>query len=373
MERIRSGVDWKEKLREVGLGEIHEKVQADERLTFDDGVRLFGCDDLTAVGYLANIVRERKNGNRAYFIRNQHINHTNICRNKCAFCAFYREKGTDGSYQMTLEQIFAEVEREKDKLFSEVHIVGGLNADLPFEFYTDMFSGIKKIRPEIHVQALTCVEIAWLAEETGMTIVETLQTLRDSGLDSIPGGGAEVFSERLRSKFWPKKLSADGWLEVAGEAHKLGIHTNATILYGHKETMEERVTHLIRLREQQDETGGFISFIPLAFHSHNTQMEQVPRTSGRDDLMMMALSRLMLDNFDHIKAFWIMLTPAVAALSLSYGADDIDGTVTEEKITHMAGAETPTAMTVNELLELIREAGRDPVERDTVYKIIREY
>ncbi len=373
MERLRNRVDWDEVIDSAGLGDIYKKVTDGKRLSHEDGVRLFNSGDLNAVGYLANIVREQKNGNRAYFIRNQHINHTNICRNKCAFCAFYREKGETGAYQMTLDEILRAVEKEKDKPFTEVHIVGGLNEDLPFSFYTDMFKGIKSIRPEIHIQALTCVEIAWLAEMENKSVKETLEILRESGMDSIPGGGAEVFSERLKEKFWPKKLSGDEWLAVAGEAHKLGMRTNATILYGHKETYEERVTHLVKLREQQDKTGGFLSFIPLAFHSHNTKMEQIPRTTGKDDLLMMAISRLMLDNFDHIKAFWIMLTPALAALSLSYGADDIDGTVTEEKITHMAGAETPTALTVDELLALIREAGRDPVERDTLYNIVREF
>jgi aminodeoxyfutalosine synthase len=373
MEKIRDRLNWDETLANAGLGDIHRKVLDGERLSYDDGVLLFELGDPTLAGYLANIIRERKNGNRAYFIRNQHINHTNICRNKCRFCAFYREKGQEGAYQMTIDEIFAEVERHKNKPFTEIHIVGGLNPDLTFEYFTEMFSGIKRIRPEIHVQALTCVEVAWLAEITGMSVKETLIKLKESGLDSIPGGGAEVFSETLRAKYWPNKLAGDEWLEVAGEAHRLGIPTNATILYGHKETYKERVHHLVKLREQQDKTGGFIAFIPLAFHSHNTDLTGIPRTTGRDDLMMMAVSRLMLDNFDHIKAFWIMLTPEIAALSLNYGADDIDGTVTEEKITHMAGAETPTALTVDELLGLIHDAGRDPTERDTVYNIVKEY
>jgi aminodeoxyfutalosine synthase len=348
MEGLRTGIDWGERIARRDLRDIYGKVKSGERLSYDDGVRLFESDDLTAVGHMANIVRERKNGNNAYFIRNQHINHTNICRNRCGFCAFFRDKGTGGAYQMSLDEIFEAVKKEKNNPITEVHIVGGLNPDLPFSFYTDMLKGIKDIRPDIHIQAFTCVEVAFLSEISGMTIEETLLELKDAGLGSIPGGGAEVFSERLRKKYWPRKLSADEWLNVAGTAHKLGIRSNATMLYGHEETIEERIHHLIRLREQQDETRGFISFIPLAFHSENTKMDYLPRTSARDDLMTMAVS-------------------------LAYGADDIDGTVTEEKITHMAGAETPTALSVNELLRLIHDAHRTPIERDTLYNIITSY
>lgn len=373
MEKTGIQIDWTQRLKSTGLEDIHKKVLNSERLSHDDGMALFECNDLNAVGYLANIVRERKNGNTAWFIRNQHINHTNICRNQCRFCAFYRRKDQDGAYQMTLDEIFEAVEREKAKPITEIHIVGGLNPDLSFKFYLDMLRGIHNIRPDVHIQAFTCVEVAWLAEKEGISVQETLSALKEAGLGSIPGGGAEVFSERLRKDYWSRKLSADEWLHVAGEAHKLGIPTNATILYGHHETIQERVHHLVRLREQQDETGGFKAFIPLAFHSDNTELTEIPPTHGADDLKMLAVSRLMLDNFDHIKAFWVMLTPQLSALSLSYGTDDIDGTVTEEKITHMAGAKTPSALTVNELIKLIKVAGREPVERDTLYNVIRRY
>jgi aminodeoxyfutalosine synthase len=373
MEKAGIQIDWTERLKSVGLGEIHTKVLNSSRLSLEDGVALFKCRDLHSAGYLANIVRERKNGNIAWFIRNQHINHTNICRNQCRFCAFYRRKDQDGAYQMTLEEIFDAVKREKDKPISEIHIVGGLNPDLSFEFYLKMLRGIRELRPDVHIQAFTCVEVAWLAEQEGISLEAALTALKDAGLGSIPGGGAEVFSERLRKDYWKRKLSGDEWLNVAGTAHRLGIPTNATILYGHLETVEERVNHLVRLREQQDRSGGFKAFIPLAFHSENTDLTDIPPTHGSDDLMMLAVSRLMLDNFDHIKAFWIMLTPQLAALSLSYGTDDIDGTVTEEKITHMAGARTPSALTVDELVSLIHVAGREPVERDTLYNKIRQY
>lgn len=373
MEETGIQINWKSRLENAGLTDIYNKIIGGMRLDISDGINLFECDDLTSVGYLANIIRERKNGNTAWFIRNQHINHTNICRNQCRFCAFYRRKDQEGAYQMTLDEIFEAVKAELNKPITEIHIVGGLNPDLKLDFYLEMLRGIKEIRPDIHIQAFTCVEIAWLAEASGMTLADVLQALKDAGLGSIPGGGAEVFSERLRREYWSRKLSADEWLNVAGEAHKLGIPTNATILYGHKETIEERVNHLIRLREQQDKTGGFKAFIPLAFHSENTELADISPTHGSDDLKMLSVSRLMLDNFDHIKAFWVMLTPQLAALSLAYGADDIDGTVTDEKITHMAGAKTPSSLTVDELIALIKIAGRNPVERDTVYNIVRGY
>jgi aminodeoxyfutalosine synthase len=373
MEKDGFEIDWQRRLESSGLADIYKKVKNSERLGYEEGIRLFGSPDLTSVGFIANIVRERKNGDTAYFIRNQHINHTNICRNQCRFCAFYRRKDQEGAYQMTLDEIFDAVKREKDKPFTEIHIVGGLNPDLSLDFYLEMLRGIKEIRPDIHIQAFTCVEVAWLAETAGIPVEKALKTLKDAGLGSIPGGGAEVFSERLRKEYWSRKLSADDWLNVAGTAHMLGIPTNATILYGHKETIGERVNHLIRLREQQDKTGGFKAFIPLAFHSENTELKDIPPTHGSEDLKMLAVSRLMLDNFDHIKAFWVMLTPQLAALSLAYGTDDIDGTVTEEKITHMAGAKTPSSLTVEELVSLIRIAGRVPVERDTLYNTIRRY
>jgi len=349
------------------LEPICQKVERGERLSFDDGVALYRSPDLLGVGYLANLVRERLHGRKAYFIRNQHINYTNICVNGCRFCAFSRKKGEPGAYQMSLDEIFDNVRGMLDQYISELHIVGGLNPDLPYQYYLDMLRGIHEIRPGVHVQALTVVEVAFIAEQSGRSVAETLAELKEAGLGSIPGGGAEVFSPRIRSELCSKKLSPQGYLDVAKTAHRLGIRTNATMLYGHIETVEERVDHLIRLREAQDETGGFLTFIPLAFHPANTGLAHLPGTTGYDDLKNIAVARLMLDNFDHIKSFWIMVTPKISQLSLCFGGDDIDGTVTEERITHAAGARTAQALTRRELVRMIEEAGREPVERDTVY------
>ncbi len=350
------------------LEPIHEKVKRGERLSFDDGVVLYRSRDLLGVGYLANIVRERLHGRKAYFIRNQHINYTNICVNGCRFCAFSRKKGEPGAYEMSLDEIFDKVRSMVGRYISELHIVGGLNPDLPYQYYLDMLRGIHDIRPDVHLQAFTVVEVAFVAEQAGKSVAETLMEMKEAGLGSIPGGGAEVFSPRIRSELCSKKLPPEGYLEVAKTAHRLGIRTNATMLYGHIETIEERVDHLIRLREAQDETGGFLTFIPLAFHPARTGLEHLPGTMGFDDLKNIAVGRLMLDNFEHIKSFWIMVTPKISQLTLSFGSDDIDGTVTEERITHAAGAQTAQSLTRTELVRMIEEAGREPIERDTVYR-----
>ena len=349
------------------LEPIHEKIGIGERLGFEDGVTLYRSPDLLGVGHLANIVRERLHGRKAYFIRNQHINYTNICVNGCRFCAFGRKKGGPGAYQMSLDEIFSKVRGLLDNYISELHIVGGLNPELPYQYYIDMLRGIHEIRPDVHIQAFTVVEVAFIAEQSGRTVAQTLTELKEAGLGSIPGGGAEVFSSRIRRELCEKKLPPEGYLGVAKTAHRLGIRTNATMLYGHIETVEERVDHLIRLREAQDETGGFLTFIPLAFHPANTELAHLRGTTGYDDLKNIAVARLMLDNFDHIKSFWIMVTPKISQLSLLFGADDIDGTVTEERITHAAGAQTAEALTRRELVRMIEETGREPVERDTVY------
>jgi aminodeoxyfutalosine synthase len=322
---------------------LYEKVRTQERLAGEDGITLYRSRDLLGVGYLANQVRERRHGRRAYYIYNQHLNYSNVCVNGCQFCAFGKTADDPEAYTMTLDEILAKVQERLDEPISEIHIVGGLHPDLPFSYYLDMLRGIRDLRPEVHLQAFTAVEIAYLADLAGLSVADTLEALKDAGLGSLPGGGAEVFSPRIRSSLCPKKLSPEGWLEVAKTAHRLGLKTNATMLYGHLETVEERVEHLVRLREAQDETGGFVTFIPLAFHP---------------------------DNFPHIKAFWIMIGPKLAQLSLAFGADDIDGTVIEEKITHMAGAKTPMSLTRTQLLHLIQEAGCEPVERDTLYNVI---
>jgi aminodeoxyfutalosine synthase len=354
-------------LKEAGLFEIYEKVLSDTRLSAEDGELLFSTTHLPALGYLANLVRERLNGNQAYYIYNQHINYSNICINLCKFCAFGKEKTHPEAYEMSIEEIVSKIRQRHAEPITEVHIVGGLHPDLPYEYYIDMLKAIKAERPEIHIQAFTCVEIAHLAAISGQSIAETLEGLMQAGLGSIPGGGAEVFSTRIREKLCPGKLSGKDWVEVAKTAHRAGLRTNATMLYGHIETISERIEHLLALREAQDETGGFLCYIPLAFHPKNTKLEYLSSTGGVDDLKSIAVSRLLLDNFSHIKAYWVMLGPKVAQIALSFGADDLDGTVLEEKITHMAGADTSQAMTRSEIEHLIRQAGRNPVERDTLY------
>ncbi len=357
----------------AGLGDIHDKILAQERLTPADGLRLFESPDLLAVGYLANLVRERLNGRRAYFIYNQHINYSNICTNLCKFCAFGKDKSSDLAYEMSVAEVAAKVLERLDEPITEIHLVGGIHPDFPYSYYLDMLAAIKEARPGVHIQAFTCVEIAHLAEISGQSLEKTLTDLVAAGLGSIPGGGAEVFAPRIRKLTCEKKLSGEGWIEVAKTAHRLGIKSNATMLYGHIETLEERVEHLAMLRDAQDETGGFLTFIPLAFHPKNTELSQLSRSTGVDDLKNIAVARCFLDNFPHIKAYWVMIGPKLAQVALSFGADDIDGTVKEEIITHMAGADTDQAMTTSQLLRLIREAGRIPVERTTLYDVIREY
>ncbi len=352
------------------LQPIYEKVAAGTRLDREDGLTLFHSADLLGVGYLANLVRRRLHGNKAFYVYNQHINYSNICVNGCKFCAFSRKAGEPGAYEMTLEEIFGKVQERAREPITEIHIVGGCHPDLPFSFYLEMMRGIKKLRPEVHLQAFTAVEIAHLADKAGLSAADTLLALREAGLGSLPGGGAEVFSPRIRQTLCPEKLAPEGWLGVSQTAHRLGMNTNATMLYGHLETLEERVDHMVKLREAQDETQGFLAFIPLAFHPQNTGLSDLSGPSAIDDLKTLAVSRLMLDNLPHIKAFWIMLGPKLSQISLCFGVDDVDGTVMEERITHMAGAQTPQGLTRKQLRALIREAGCEPVERDTLYAVV---
>lgn len=355
----------------AGLGEILEKVKTGQRLTAEDGIRLYNSPDILAVGYLANIVREQLNGDKTYYIYNQHINYSNICTNLCKFCAFGKDKSSELAFEMDVEEVKDKVRARLDEPITEVHMVGGIHPDLPYSYYLDLLRGIKSVRPDVHIQAFTCVEIAHLAEISGQSVADTIEELKEAGLGSIPGGGAEVFSPRIRAKTCEKKLSGEGWLEVAKTAHRQGLRSNATMLYGHIETIEERIEHLEMLRSAQDETGGFLAYIPLAFHPKNTQLSTLSRTTGIEDLKNIAVARCFLDNFPHIKAYWVMIGPKLAQVALSFGADDMDGTVKEEVITHMAGADTEQAIGSETLARLIREAGRIPVERDTLYNLIR--
>jgi aminodeoxyfutalosine synthase len=359
-----------------GLEDIAAKVEAGERLDREEGLRLLKSHHLLAVGGLADTVRRRKHGDRVYYILNRHINHTNICVNRCKFCAFGRDETDPGAYVFSLDEIEEKAGAYRGRGITEIHIVGGLNEKLPLDYYVEALKRVRRVLPGVIIQSFTAVEIDYLAGVNGLTAREVLSLLKEAGLDSLPGGGAEVFSPRVRELVCPKKISGERWLEVHEAAHGLGMRTNATMLYGHVETLEERIDHFIQLREAQDRTGGFLAFIPLAYHPKNTQLDRDQpgrsTTTGYEDLKMLAVARLMLDNFDHIKAFWIMIGPKIAQVSLSFGVDDLDGTVEEEKIVHDAGAETDQRMPRGELVRMIKAAGRIPVERDTLYNIIRE-
>jgi len=350
------------------LDSVAEKVFAHQRLSFEDGVLLYRTHDILAMGWLANYVRESMHGDVTYFNVNRHINHTNVCVAACRLCAFGRKKGDPLGYTMSLEEAWQAAASGYSEAVTEFHIVGGLHPDLPFQYYLDLVSGLKQRFPKVHVKAFTMVEISFLARRAKLTIEATLSALRVAGVDSMPGGGAEIFASHVRSVICDHKIDGDEWIETARIAHRMGFRSNATMLYGHIESDEDRVDHLLRLRTLQDETGGFQTFIPLAFHPENTPLDHLPPTTGLTDIRQVAVGRLMLDNFAHIKAYWQMLTPKIAQLCLRFGADDLDGTVIEEKIYHDAGATTPQGMTRRELCRLITEAGRTPVERDTLYR-----
>jgi aminodeoxyfutalosine synthase len=352
------------------LKPIARKVLAEERLSFVEGVTLYRSADVLAVGWLANHVRERLHGNVAYFNVNRHINPTNVCVAACRLCAFGRRKDAEGSYTMALEQAWETAASGYTEAVTEFHIVGGLHPDLPFEYFLDLVSGLKERFPLVHIKAFTMVEVAYLARRAKLTIPETLRKMKDAGVDSLPGGGAEIFADRVRHIICDHKIDGDEWLETARMAHQIGLKSNATMLYGHIENDEDRVDHLLRLRALQDDTHGFQTFIPLAFHPDNTALEHLPRTTGMTDIRQIAVSRLMLDNFPHIKAYWQMMTAKIAQIALRFGADDIDGTVIEEKIYHDAGATTPQGMRRQDLVRLITEAGREPMERDTLYRAV---
>ena len=347
---------------------ILEKVQAGVRLSYDDGLALFRSSDLLALGYMANIVRERKNGNVTWFNVNRHINPTDVCVASCKLCAFGKRAKDPKAYTWSLEEIWHRAGQGWSEAISEFHIVGGLHPELTLDWYCEMLRGLKQRFPQVHLKAFTMVEIGYLAKRAKLSYRDVLLKLRDAGMDSLPGGGAEIFHDRVRRIICDHKIDGAEWIDIARIAHGLGLKSNCTMLYGHIETEEDRVDHLLRLRELQDETGGFQTFIPLAFHPDNTPLQHIPKTTGFADLRSVAVSRLLLDNIDHIKAYWIMMTPKVAQIALRFGADDIDGTVVEEKIYHDAGATTSQSLRRSELLRLIREAGREPFERDTLYR-----
>ncbi|MBI5196943.1 MAG: CofH family radical SAM protein [Nitrospirae bacterium] len=403
----------------MSLNKIEAKVLSGKRLTSDDALTLFQNDDIFTIGRLASYIARKKNKNKVYFIRNHHINPTNICVNRCKFCAFSRSKGEKGAYELTIKEIIKKLRAQEsgDKRItgrltshalrltpltshglSEVHIVGGLHPDWTFDFYLEMLRDVKKNFPDIHIKAFTAVEIDYFSKISGLSLASVLAALKNAGLGSMPGGGAEIFNSDVRNKICPEKITGRRWLEIMEKAHSAGIKSNATMLYGHRETYRHRVEHMLKLRELQDKTGGFQAFIPLAFHPMNTELAvgdsglgisnrmtsnpQTPKpqslsfqtpnpsrfTSGIDDIKTIAVSRIFLDNFPHIKAYWIMLGEKIAQLALLFGADDLDGTVIEERITHSAGALSGSAMTKDELINLIQKADKQPVERDSFYR-----
>lgn len=360
-----------DRLASSGLQGIKLKLDDGIRLSLADGVHLFECPDLLAVGWLANRERERRHGAHTFFNHNLRLEATNVCVASCLFCSFARlQTGDSGAYTMSLEQAWQKLRDRSDQALTEVHVVNGLHPDLPFDYYTKLLKGFKDIRPDIHLKCFTAVEIAFFADLYGKTDEQVLLELMDAGLGSLPGGGAEVFSERVRQKICHDKCGTTRWLAIHATAHRLGMKSNVTMLYGHIETVEERVDHMLRARALQDETGGFQAFIPLAFHPENNQMKKLPAPTAIDSLRVHAVARLMLDNIPHVKAFWIATGLEVAQTALWFGVDDLDGTVQEERIYHMAGAPTPEAMTPEQIGALICDAGRQPVERDTLYNVV---
>jgi aminodeoxyfutalosine synthase len=359
------------RIRDAGLEDLYEKLDAGERLSFDDGVRLFECSDTLALGWLANREREKRHGGRTYYNFNVRLEATDVCVASCLFCSFARLRpGDAGSYTMSLEQAWDKLRQRAGQPLTEIHIVNGLHPDLPFDYYTELLRGFKRIRPDIHLKCFTAVEIAFFADLYGRSDEQILRELQEAGLDSLPGGGAEIFAPRVRQKICHDKCDADRYLSIHRTAHRLGMRTNVTMLYGHIETDAERVDHMLRARALQDDTGRLQAFIPLAFHPDNNQMRKLPAPSAVETLRVHAVARLMLDNVPHIKAFWIATGVETAQLCLWFGADDLDGTVQEERIYHMAGSRTPETLSTAAIRRLIRAAGREPIERDTLYNVI---
>jgi aminodeoxyfutalosine synthase len=355
------------------LSNIAQKLAHGERLDFDDGMALFMEKDLLGVGKLANEVRERLHGDRTFFNVNMRFEATNVCEASCRFCAFQKlEEGMPGARTVTHESAWETLKNFPDPKLTELHMVNGLNPNLPFEWYEELLRGWKRVRPGIHLKCFTAVEIHYFAEKFGMSYREVLERMRAAGLDSLPGGGAEIFDPDVRRRIAQGKCDGAQYIEVHRVAHAIGMRTNCTMLYGHIETFAHRVDHLLKLRALQDETAGFQCFIPLAFHNENNGLERLPEPTAFDDLKTLAVARLLLDNVPHIKAYWVSMGLDVAQLALRFGADDIDGTIVHETIYHSAGSDVPMGMSRAELVRLIREAGRVPVERDTLYGVVEE-
>ena len=368
------------RIADPALQPIAEKVMAGERLTPADGVSLFRSSDLLGLGTLADAVNRAKHGDRVTFASNQHINPTNVCilRTTCVFCSYARLPKEEGAYRYTMDQVWEEAAAANGALTREFHIVGGLDMKAGLAYYAEMFRGLKARHPQVHIKALTAVEIAHIARIEKMSVRDVLVALREAGLDTMPGGGAEVFSPGVRATIADRKLAGSEWIDVHRVAHGLGIRTNSTLLYGHVETVEDRINHLGMLRDLQDETGGFLAYIPLAYHPDNNELgEELGRTgtatTGFDDLKNLAVGRLFLDNIAHVKSHWVMVTPALSQLALHFGVNDLEGTVVREKIYHEAGAHTAQAMSLDELLRLIRGAGKVPAERDSFYRVVRTF
>lgn len=355
------------------LSRIADKITAGERMTFEEGVLLDEQADLFTLGRLANLVRERKNGKFAYYNTNIHLNPTNVCVYRCRFCAFRADLRAEKAYEFTDDMLRERVLEGRVNGATEIHVVGGLHHLKPFDWYLNVVRVLHETCPEIHIKAWTPVEIHWFSHITKKPVAWVLTQMMDAGLGSMPGGGAEIFHPEVREQICEHKAGAEQWINIHRTAHQLGLRSNATMLYGHVEQAKHRIDHLCQLRALQDETGGFQTFIPLAFHPEHTKLDDIAKPTGLMDLRMIALSRIMLDNFDHIKAYWIMLGEKIAQVALGFGADDLDGTVVHELIYHDAGAKTPEGLTVEQLHRMIREAGRIPVERDTLYRqVIRE-
>ncbi|OEU63496.1 MAG: aminofutalosine synthase MqnE [Desulfuromonadales bacterium C00003094] len=354
------------------LTSIADKIERGERITSDEALQLTGCDDLLALGALAARANEGRNGARVFFNRNRHINYSNVCINVCAFCAFRRDDQQPGAFCLTPEEVGERAAAAVASGAREVHVVGGLHPEQPFSYYLQMLQAIRRAAAELHIKAFTAVEIDHLSRLSGLPLDKLLNELRAAGLDSLPGGGAEIFAPAVRRQLCPEKISGERWLQIMAAVHDAGLRSNATMLFGHLESWQDRIDHLMQLRELQDQTGGFMAFIPLPYQADNTRLPELRGPGGVEVLKTLAISRLLLDNFDHLKGYWVMLGVKLAQISLAFGVNDLDGTVIEERIGHAAGAASPQALSCDDLLWLIRRAGKQPVERDSLYATVRE-